>query len=238
MINIARGSLGVFFMLLFLNSNSSTHKRPVPKNKPNITFPCDTSFIVNKSKSGNLSLDSIYDSLNNINYSKIDIEIHVWTSGVGQVGNWQNVFVLRHFTRGNKWMAYCYNGYKYQSRERKSFADFFKNAEISPDTNLNVLWDKLVDSKILTIQIPPTNQMRAQSSELVDSSKHMVLEDIVAIQFDGNASFEIQIFTQHCKRHYSTSDSYILSYKKYSPDLREFKNIIGLINRVSNNKFY
>ncbi len=190
-----------------------------------IAFPCDSKFNFYQENWADNGINALYDSLNNINYSKIDFELRFWTDGNGQAGLTKNVFIMRHCIKGNKWSAFFYKGFK-NADTHKTISEYFKNAEIKKykDKEWKIFWDTLVMNNVLTLQ-PPS----ASSLEQTFNNSNPQYPEVVRTlpSTSEEVYYRIELIKKDCKRSYGFNDSIL--YSNAFNDLEEIKNFKNLV---------
>jgi hypothetical protein len=161
------------------------------------------------------NINKVYDSLRKIDFTKQDFEIRIWYSIDGICNN---VFIMRHYPKKNKWKAFYYTGYDTLG-QHKTMTDYFTNNELKENNSKewNLFWNKLTSYNILNIN-PPTME-----------SLEKILGGYPDISHDEYYSFEL--IKKDCRRGYSFSQA--ISDMKPVQNIQEYKDFKAIVKLMN-----
>ncbi|MCB0482313.1 MAG: hypothetical protein KDC83_12855 [Flavobacteriales bacterium] len=201
----------------FRNTKSSDDCKVASKN---LKFDCDSTFRFYEKKWVDEKINQVYDSLNSIDFGKINCEIRFWTSAA-QAGVQHDVVILRNFRKGG-WKAYSYKGFHGFSSNHKSIKEYFTDTEVLiPKKELNEKINELLCSNILNETYPSEDILNLMGGVLIATSH--------------DATHVVEILSKSCKRSYSFSGSTI-NYEilKKQPSVINFREIKKLFGEIEN----
>ena len=202
------------FQFIFCTSLAISFKA----QSQNIDFACNQNFIFFTNYWGNDSINKIYGLLNKIDFEKEDFELRIWYDCAGQRAIVHNVFIMRHYIKGDKWKAFYYFGFDKTSKHR-TMEQYFFNAELKKyrPKEWKVFWDTLVANNILTL-VPPRQ----------DTLSKLLNGGWMEVSHDSYYKFEL--IKKDCKRSYGLPGSVAgCSNFKDVPEIKTFNSLIALM---------
>lgn len=189
-------------------------------DRKDLAFECNPKFRFEGQMWADDNINKIYDSLNHIDFSKEDFELRIWYYCAGQIGIANNVFIMRHYMKGNKWKAFYYRGFKEDNNTHKTMKEFFSNNELTKykPPQWQLFWDTLVANNILSL-VPPSQE----------SLSKILGGGWVSVSHDCYYTFEL--VKKDCKRSYGFSSG-VTSIGNFNdlPEFKTFHKLIALMN--------